>query len=196
MLPSRKNTFILQIVNTYSHEYVTNGRDITHITGASWTQILPISAQYYQSAFMPFIENVASPLLELQDPQNYNSFFFKAGFYVRGGAQLCAVEKVEELSRAQFKGLGSSTLQTPKKTRSLPGVSCSLRLRKFRVLEIRAWQWEGGGRETRHRCAPSRTASMCCALSADCWGRGGFYPMGSISGKHQKAEQRNGVWDI
>lgn len=195
MLPSRKNTFILQIVNTYSHEYVTNWCDITHITGASWTQILPISAQYYQSAFMPFIENIASPLLELQDPQNYDSFFVKLDF-------MSEREHSSVLLKGwkNFKGLnsclGSSTLQTPKKTRSLPGVSCSLRLRKFSVPEIRAWQWEGGGRETRHRCAPSRTASICCALSADCWGRGGFYPMGSINGKHQKAKQRNGVWDI
>lgn len=33
---------------------------------------------------MPFIENVASPLLELQDPQNYNSFFLKLDFMSEG----------------------------------------------------------------------------------------------------------------
>lgn len=95
MLPSNEHTFILQIVNTYSHGCVTSQCDITYISWTYWVQILPINVQYYQSAFMPFIEHIALLLLELQDPQGYESIY-KAGFYVKEGARLCAVEEMEE----------------------------------------------------------------------------------------------------
>ena len=44
---------------------------------------------------MPFIEHIALLLLELRDPQRYESIY-KAGFYVKEGARLCAVEEMEE----------------------------------------------------------------------------------------------------
>ena len=50
---------------------------------------------------MPFIEHIALLLLELQDPQRYESIF-KVGFYVREGVKLCAVEEIEEQGRAEL----------------------------------------------------------------------------------------------
>lgn len=44
---------------------------------------------------MPFIEHVVFLLLELQDPQQYESIF-KIGFYIREGVKLGFIEEVEE----------------------------------------------------------------------------------------------------
>lgn len=96
-------------------------------------------------------------------------------------------------------GRGAAPYKHTKKTRSLPGGAYSLRPTKFCVWDIRGWQWEGGGRGRRwcdkHRCVPRRTAFLCCALSADCRGRGGFHLMGSMDRKQQETEQRNIAWN-
>lgn len=156
MLPSNEHTFILQIVNTYSHGYVTSQCDITYISWTYWVQILPINVQYYQSAFMPFIECIALLLLELQDPLYYESLY-KAGFYVRESTALCCWRDGRTVG---CSCKGSSTLQTPKKMRSLPGGSCSCRLRKFSVSDIGSGREECGRQWVviKHRCTPWRTA--------------------------------------
>lgn len=103
MLPSNEHTFILQIVNTYSHGYVTSQCDITYISWTYWVQILPINVQYYQSAFMPFIECIALLLLELQDPLYYESLY-KAGFYVRESTALCCWRDGRTVGSTPVKG--------------------------------------------------------------------------------------------
>lgn len=62
---------------------------------------------------MPFIEHVASLLLELQDPQRYESIF-RVGFYVRGRIKLCVAEEMEEQRRAELQGKEQHFTNVPK----------------------------------------------------------------------------------